>query len=86
MPCILGGHNGKEIAMPAQPTPETLAAEFDTLMARAGVTVPPSRRAGILASYADLRSQIALLHGRYGFGDEPSNVFRLSPGTTLEAK
>jgi hypothetical protein len=73
--------------MPDQPTQDALAAEFDTSMARAGVTVPPNRRAGILASYADLRSQIALLHGRYGFGDEPSNVFRLSPpGTALEAK
>ncbi|MGE0223693.1 MAG: hypothetical protein AB7F35_19155 [Acetobacteraceae bacterium] len=65
--------------MQEQPTPEMLAAEFDTLMHRAGITVPPSRRAGTLASYANLRSQIALLHGRYGPQAEPSNIFRLTP-------
>ena len=60
------------------PTPEALAAEFDCLMARAGLTVPPSRRANVLTAYADLREQIALLHGRYDHTAEPSNVFRLS--------
>ena len=59
------------------PTPDTLAAEFDCLMARAGITVPSQRRAAALAAYADLRGQIALLHGRYGPEVEPSNVFRL---------
>ena len=61
------------------PTPEALAAEFDCLMKRAGITVPPQRRATTLAAYADLRGQIALLHGRYGPEAEPSNVFRLAP-------
>jgi hypothetical protein len=55
---------------------EALAAEFDMLMARAGITVPPQRRETVLAAYADLRDQIALLHGRYGPEAEPSNVFR----------
>jgi hypothetical protein len=59
------------------PSPDALAAEFDCLMARAGVTVPPPRRAAALAAYADLRGQIELLHGRYGPEVEPSNVFRL---------
>ena len=58
-------------------SPETLAAEFDCLTARAGITVPPPRRAAALVAYADLRGQIALLHGRYGPEAEPSNVFRL---------
>jgi hypothetical protein len=61
------------------PSPAALAAEFDCLMARAGVTVPPQRRDAALIAYADLRGQIALLHGRYGYQAEPSNVFRLSP-------
>jgi hypothetical protein len=69
----------EENAMPELPSPGALAAEFDCLMARAGVTLPEARRAGILASYADMRAQIALLHGRYGAAHEPSNVFRLSP-------
>jgi hypothetical protein len=60
------------------PPPDALAAEFDCLMKRAGVTVPPPRRASVLAAYADLREQIALLHGRYGPEAEPSNVFRLT--------
>jgi hypothetical protein len=61
------------------PSPEALAAEFDCLMARAGIAVPEARRAAVLTAYADLRQQIALLHGRYGAAAEPSNVFRLSP-------
>jgi len=65
------------------PPPDTLAAEFDCLMARAGVRVPDARRAAALASYTDLRSQLEMLHGRYSAANEPSNVFRLSP---LEAK
>ena len=62
--------------MPQVPMADALAAEFDCLMARAGITVPPQRRAAALAAYADLRGQIALLHGRYGPEHEPSNVFR----------
>ncbi len=68
----------KEADMPDIPPPDALAAEFDCLMARAGISVPPQRRAAALAAYADLRGQMALLHGRYGPEAEPSNVFRLS--------
>jgi hypothetical protein len=53
-----------------------LEAEFDTLMARAGLTVPPAARAGILASYADLRGQLALLHAPQPHTAEPAHVFR----------
>jgi hypothetical protein len=60
---------------------DELAVEFDILMRRAGITVPPDRRATVLVSYADLRGQIALLHDRYAHTDEPANVFRLAaPG------
>jgi hypothetical protein len=63
------------------PSPDELAAEFDILMRRAGITVPAERRAGVLTSYADLHEQIALLRDRYAYTDEPANVFRLSaPG------
>ena len=61
------------------PTPNDLEAEFDMLMRRAGITVPEDRRAMVLASYADLHDQIALLRDRYAYTDEPSNVFRVSP-------
>ena len=63
--------------MAETPSPDALAAEFDCLMARAGVSVPLDRRVAALVPYADLRGQIALLHGRYGPDAEPSNVFRL---------
>ena len=61
------------------PSPDELAAEFDILMRRAGITVPAERRATVLASYADLNEQIALLHNRYAYTDEPANIFRLAP-------
>ncbi|MDR3538421.1 MAG: hypothetical protein P4L71_18140 [Acetobacteraceae bacterium] len=60
-------------------SPESLAAEFDAFMKRSGVTVPPERRPVALAGYADLLTQIALLHGRYSHVAEPANVFRLQP-------
>ncbi|MBN8871844.1 MAG: hypothetical protein J0H67_03315 [Rhodospirillales bacterium] len=56
-----------------------LAAEFDALMARAGLTIPADRRAAMLEGFADLKQQLALLHGRYAHTAEPANVFRLTP-------
>lgn len=60
-------------------TPEALAMEFDALVARAGLSVPAERRASVLAAYADLRGQTALLSTRYTYTNEPANVFRLAP-------
>ncbi len=58
---------------------KALEAEFDCLMARAGLTVPPDRRAACLTAFADLRSQLALLHTDRDAASEPANVFRLAP-------
>lgn len=52
-------------------------AQFDMLMKRAGITVPPARRAGYLATYAELRTQLALLNKPLSPAIEPANVFRL---------
>jgi hypothetical protein len=60
------------------PSPDELATEFDILLRRAGIALPADRRAGLLASYADLQEQIALLRNRYAHTDEPANVFRLT--------
>ena len=60
------------------PTPQTLEAEFDTLMARAGLTIPPARRAALLAGYADIRAMLPLLRQPRTAAAEPSNVFRLT--------
>jgi hypothetical protein len=65
--------------MPETRSQDALAAEFDMMMTRAGLTVPAARHAAVLAAYADLRGQMALLHGRYSHVDEPANVFRLTP-------
>ena len=61
------------------PSSEALATEFDVLMRRAGLTIPEHRRAAVLTAYADLREQMALLHGRHTHTHEPANVFRLTP-------
>ncbi len=53
-----------------------MGAEFDVLMARAGITVPEDRRAALLAGFAELRGQVALLRQPRTAAAEPSNVFR----------
>jgi hypothetical protein len=62
------------------PSANELAAEFDILMRRAGITVPADRREAVLAGYADMYEQIVLLRNRYAHTDEPANVFRLTMG------
>ena len=57
--------------------PDTLAGDFDTLMAINGLTVPPEHKAQVLVAYAELRDQVALLRGKRTAAAEPSNVFRL---------
>jgi hypothetical protein len=64
--------------MPEPVTQAALEAEFDTLMARAGITVPQATRPSILAAFADLRGQIALLHAPLPHTDEPAHVFRVA--------
>lgn len=65
--------------MTTSPTPDALAHEFDMFIARAGLTVPPARRATVLVSYADFRAQIALLYGPHAHTDEPAHTFGLAP-------
>jgi hypothetical protein len=59
-------------------TPDELAREFDGCMTRGGLTIPPGRRAAVLASYADFRAQIDLLHGRQDHTGEPAHTFATS--------
>lgn len=69
--------------MTHSPTPPALAAEFDMLMARAGVTVPADRRDSMIAGYADFRAQLHLLHGVRDHLSEPSNVFAVTGRATI---
>ena len=61
------------------PSDSALAQEFDGFMARAGIVLPPRRRATILNSYADFKAQLALLHGRQDHTGEPAHTFELKP-------
>jgi hypothetical protein len=60
-------------------SPDELAREFDHFMNRAGLTIPPGRRAAVLATYTDFRSQIDLLHGRQDHTGEPAHLYALPP-------
>ncbi len=62
----------------SEPT-EALAAEFDALMKRAGLTIPADRRAEVLPGYAELRQQVELLRNGRSAAAEPSNIFHLTP-------
>ena len=59
-------------------SPETLAAEFDMLMHRAGLTLSEERRLQILPAYAELRDQVELLRGPRTAAAEPANIFHLT--------
>lgn len=58
--------------------PDDLAAEFDTMMRRAGLTVPATQRDRLLPGYAELRAVLELLRGR-PHTSEPSNIYALPP-------
>ena len=68
--------------MPEPLSDAALEAEFRTLAARAGVTIPEERMKAILLSYSDFRSQLELLRGQgRDHTAEWSNIFRmLVPG------
>ncbi|KUL39707.1 hypothetical protein [Streptomyces regalis] len=57
------------------------AAEFDRVMARAGLPVPAEWRAGTVASYAELMALTPLLRmADRPVGSEPSAVYRMRAG------
>lgn len=66
------------------PTDEQLAREFDMLVARAGLTIPPDRRAELLIAFADLNAETARLHGTLPATLEPAAVYR--PDTVEAAR
>jgi hypothetical protein len=59
---------------------EELGAEFDTLAARAGLTIPAERRESILAVYAEMKGMTAQLR-EAGItpADEPANIYLFDP-------
>ncbi len=57
--------------------PDDHEAEFDAMLARAGMRIPADRRAATLAAYGELREQVALIRQPRDATHEPSNIFRL---------
>ena len=57
--------------------PEDLDAELDVYLRRAGLSVPPDRRPGLMVAFTELRGQLQLLRNGRSAAAEPSNVFRL---------
>jgi hypothetical protein len=58
-------------------TPDALEQELDMLLAKAGATVPPHLKPGVLAGYRDMKVMAATVHGSRPAAHEPSNVFSL---------
>ncbi|WP_328315966.1 hypothetical protein [Streptomyces sp. NBC_00388] len=53
-------------------------SDFDLVMSRAGLSVPPEFRAGTAASYAELMAMAELLRSAdRPVGHEPSGVYRM---------
>ena len=51
--------------------------ELDVLLAKAGASVPPHLKAGVLAGYRDMKVMAARVRQPRTAANEPSNVFSL---------
>ena len=51
--------------------------ELDVLLAKAGASVPPHLKAGVLAGYRDMKVMVARVRQPRTAANEPSNVFSL---------
>lgn len=84
IPCIqspqpLKRRHFREVEIPMSTQDDALEREFDVVMAKAGISVPPQRRAGLLVSYKDMQRMAALLRQPRTAASEPSNIFSLKP-------
>lgn len=69
----------QEPGMPGSHRPDSIDAELDVLLARAGMTVPESLLDGVRAGYRELRQLTVLLHARRPAYHEPAAVYRMRP-------
>jgi len=56
---------------------DALERELDALLAREGISVPPDRRAGVVAGYAEFKRMSALVRQPRMAASEPSNIYSL---------
>jgi thymidylate kinase len=68
-PAAAGARRAPAAAAPAD--------EFDMLMARSGISVPPDRRAGAAGGYEELKRMTALLRQARTAASEPAHTFSL---------
>ena len=54
-----------------------LAAEFDILAKRAGLTIPDDRKPAMLAGYKDLKRMSALMRQQLTAANEPAAAYSL---------
>lgn len=58
---------------------DTHRRAFDALMARAGMSVPEDRKAGVVAGYIEYLGVVQLLRQPRTAASEPSNTYSLVP-------
>lgn len=56
---------------------DTLLAEFEYWLKREGIVLPPERRLGALADFADVRKHVEIVDNASQSNPEPSTVFVL---------
>ena len=49
--------------------------ELDLLLQRAGITLPPGRRRGVLATYRDLQAMLPVLRSQRTAAAEPAGTY-----------
>ena len=59
---------------------DTLLAEFEYWLKREGIALPPERRLGALADFADVRKHVEIVDHASQSNPEPSTVFVLRSG------
>ncbi len=63
--------------MTTAPDENSLMIEFEVSLAKAGLSVPESRKAALFAGYKDLKRHCALLRQPRTAAAEPSNTYSL---------
>jgi len=59
---------------------DELLAEFEYWLAREGIDLPPERRLGALADYADVRKHVEIVESASLSNTEPATVYVLRSG------
>lgn len=60
------------------PDDTVLSQEFDVFAARAGLEIPPERRAGVFQGFKDLRKMTLLLRQPRTAAAEPAGVYAIA--------